>query len=324
MLRIELRNRIDPVARDQILGLVSEARRLDGHDPVGEHKLSHLRLGAKGWVGVLAFDDDRLVGYAHLRWNAPSARPRVAVEVVVHPGWYDRDVAPRLVNETRAVLGRAGGGPLFLWVHRVEDPADTLAARMGFRVQRELAYMARDLTARPLPPPLPYAVEVLPFRPGRDDEALLAVNNAAFRGHPENGGWGREDLDERMSLGWFDAEGLLMAWRGSELLGFHWTKWHAHDSDDTPAHAPLGEVYVLAVSPVAQGLGLGRALLDAGLAHLWDRACRRAVLYVDEANEGARKLYDSEGFATLYREVCYEEEVWPILDHRTAELLRPA
>ncbi len=325
MLRIELRNALDAAGLSEIRRLLDDTRRIEGHDPVGEHKASHLSVGARGWVGILAFDDDRLVGYAHTRWNAPGAIPRMAVEVVVHPSWRDHEgaIARRLLDETRAVLGRAGGGLLFLWVHRVEDPATTLAARLGFRVQRELAYMVRDLHPHPPSPRLPEGVALRAFRPGRDDEALLAVNNVAFEGHPENGGWTRTDLAERTSLGWFDPEGVLLAWSGQELLGFHWTKWHGHEADDTPAHEPVGEVYVLAVAPSAHGLGLGRALLHAGLGHLHDRGCRRAILYVDRDNAAARGLYESEGFATRYSEVCYAEDVWPLTDSRV-ELLRPA
>jgi mycothiol synthase len=323
MLRIELRNTLDQRALDEILALIEEARRIEGHAPVGEHKASHLAVGARDWVGVLAYDGDRLVGYAHTRWNAPQARPRMAVEVVVHPRWHDRDVARRLLNETRAVLGRAGGGLLYLWVHWVADSRATLAARMGFRINRELAYMVRDLAAPP-EVTLPEGVTLRAYRPGRDDAAFLAVNNAAFAGHPENGGWTAEDFAERRALDWFDPEGLLMAWRGEELLGFHWTKWHGHTGEDPPPHEPVGEVYVLGVAPAAQGLGLGRALLRAGLAHLHRRGCRRVLLYVDTASEGARRLYESEGFRTRSLEVCYEEEVWPIVDHQRAELLRPA
>lgn len=324
MLRIELRNTLDEQALSEILGLIEAARQIEGHAPVGEHKASHLAVGVRDWVGILAYNGDQLVGYAHTRWNAPGARPRMAVEVVVHPDWYDKDVAPRLLNETRAVLGRAGGGLLYLWVHWVEDPRTTLAARMGFRIQRELAFMARDLHGPPPALDLPEAVTIRPYREGVDDAAFLQVNNAAFPDHPENGNWTPEVFAERRKLEWFDPRGLLMAWRGEELLGFHWTKWHGHTGDESPAHEPVGEVYVLAVSPRGRGLGLGRGLLHAGFAHLYERGCRRVVLYVDGANEDARRLYESEGFTTVSLDVCYEEEVWPILDHQTAELLRPA
>jgi hypothetical protein len=192
-LRIELRSHLDDRVLRQVLELIESATAIEGHRPVGEHKYSHLRVGAEGWVGILAYDADRLVGYAHTRWNPPGAHPRLAVEVVVHPDRYGSDVARTLLLETRGVLAKAGGGAMWLWVHRVEDAADTLAARAGASVQRELAYMTRDLAERPAVPPPPEGVEVRAYRPGADDEALLAVNNAAFEGHPENGGW---DLDE--------------------------------------------------------------------------------------------------------------------------------
>jgi mycothiol synthase len=323
MLRIELRNHLDASALAEILALIETVKAVEGHAPVGEHKLSHLRVGVREWVGILAYDEDRLVGYAHTRWNEPGTRPRMAVEVVVHPEWHGKEVARHLLRETRAVLGRAGGGLLYLWVHAVKDPTTTLAARMGFKVSRELALMSRELDEVP-EVELPAGVEVRPYRHPRDEAAFLGVNNAAFAHHPENGGWGREDFAERRALAWFDPEGLLLAWRGEELLGFHWTKWHGHEADSPPAHEPVGEVYVLGVAPGTQGMGLGRALLHAGLTHLARRGCRRVILYVDLAEEPARRLYTSEGFATESLEVCYEEEVWPIVDHQRSELLRPA
>ena len=331
MIRIELRSSLDQTTLDEILALIEEATRIEGHRPVGEHKYSHLAVGATGWVGVLAYDrsdaGERLVGYAHTRWNPAGRGPRMAVEVVVHPDWYGTDVARLLLWEARSVLARAGGGLLYLWVHRVIDPETTLARRLGFIVQRQLAFMTRDLSAPPPAPQLPAGVVLRPYRPDLDDDAFLAVNNAAFEGHPENGGWDHEELAVRRKREWFDPEGLLMAWRDGDddgrCVGFHWTKWHGHDSDEVPAHEPVGEVYVLAVLPSEQGGGLGRALLRAGLRHLHTRGCRQAVLYVDCASAGAVRLYESEGFAIAYQEVCYQEQVAPVVDHPGAELTRP-
>jgi mycothiol synthase len=324
-LRIELRSRLDERVLRDILALIDTATQIEGHRPVGEHKHSHLRVGAEGWVGILAYEGPDLVGYAHTRWNPPEAHPRLAVEVVVHPDHHhDGGVTRVLLLETRGVLGRAGGGTMWLWVHRVDDAADTLAARMGMLVQRELLYMTRPLDGRPETLPLPEGVEIRPFRAGADETALLEVNNAAFAGHPENGSWDRAELHRRMALPWFDPAGLLLAWRGEQLLGFHWTKWHSHDSEETPAHEPVGEVYVLGVAPDAQGLGLGRILLRAGLAHLHDRGCRLALLYVDSASTGAVELYRSDGFDPDYREVCYADLIPPVVEHLPDDLRRPA
>lgn len=323
MIHVELRNNLNRDVLDQILELIEWTAAIEGHRPVGEHKYSHLAVGAAAWVGVLAYDDTRLVGYAHTRWNRAGATPRMAVEVVVHPDYHGTDVAQLLLEETRSVLGRAGGGVLFLWVHRVEDPHATLAARLGFSIQRELAFMNRPMEEAPRELPIPHGVAFRAMRPGVDDDEFLRVNNAAFSGHPENGGWDADEFAQRQTLDWFDPQGLLLAWRGDRCVGFHWTKWHSHESDEVPAHLPVGEVYVLGVHPDEQGTGLGRALLLAGLRHLHARGCRRAILYVDCASSGAVTLYESEGFETIYREVCYEDFVPPVVSHVDSGLLRP-
>ncbi|HSK60766.1 MAG TPA: mycothiol synthase [Actinomycetospora sp.] len=325
MARIETQTILDPHTLDEILDLIEATTRLEGHRPVGEHKYSHLKVGATGWLGVLAREDDRLIGYAHTRWGHPDDRPRVALEVVVHPDHRGGGtVATALVDETTGAIARAGGGLLYLWVHRVERADQTLAYRLGFDIQRELAFMRRRLTVPPPAPTLPEGVELRRYRGDVDEQAFLEVNNAAFAGHPENGGWDSADFAERRALAWFEPDDLLMAWRGDELLGFHWTKWHGHESDATPAHEPVGEVYVLAVHPRAQGLGLGRALLQAGVRHLHDRGCPEVILYVDCASTGAVRLYESERFVHGSRDVCYERWIDPVVDDAAADLRRPA
>lgn len=326
MARIESHTVLDRQTLDEILELIEATTKLEGHGPVGEHKYSHLKVGASGWLGVLARDETgELIGYAHTRWGAPSQRPRVAVEVVVHPDARgDGEVATQLLDETRAAVARAGGGLMYLWVHRVERADDTLAYRLGFGIQRELAFMARHLDSRPREAILPEGIALRAYGGPADEDAFLRVNNAAFEGHPENGGWTHEDFAERRDLDWFAPEDLLMAWRGAELIGFHWTKWHGHESDEVPAHEPVGEVYVLAVHPSAQGLGLGRGLLDAGVRHLFDRGCREAILYVDCASTGAVHLYETDGFEYRYRDVCYERRIDPMVDDPASDLRRPA
>lgn len=326
MVRILISATLDESVLDQVRALLDDVTRLEGHPPVGEHKYAHLAAGARDWTGALAYDGDTLVGYAHIRWNAPTARPRAAAEVVVRPDRDDaEDLALRLLDATRELVSCTGGGLLYLWVRRVQDARTTLAARAGFAVQRELLLMTRKLPERPTVPSAPEGVTMRAYRPGVDDDELLRVNNAAFAGHPEQGGWDHAALAERRELDWFCAQGLIMAWRGDELLGFHWTKWHGHEADEVPnaAHEPVGEVYVLAVDPSAQGLGLGRTLLAAGLAHLHDRGCRQAILYVDATHHGPVALYRSAGFATDHKEVCYEELVPPTTG-AADDLLRPA
>ncbi len=329
MPHLHVRNTLDADALDQIHHLLAETTRIEGHAPIGEHKMAHLSVGASDWDGILAYGEhhDDLIGYAHLRWNPGGDDPRLAVEVVVHPDHREEGVQAALLDATRTTVARAGGGRLFLWVHRVEEPKETLAFEMGFDIQRELAFMRRK--AHPAPEPaVRDDVIVRAYAGPADDAAFLEVNNAAFPDHPENGGWDVEEFRQRRSLPWFDPAGLFMAFRrdadGSEgePLGFHWTKWHTHEGQAHAPHGPLGEVYVLAVHPRAQGIGLGRHLLQVGMQHLARRS-EDIVLYVDCASTGPVTLYRSEGFDVVYREVCFVDDV-AASPGRGRSLLRPA
>jgi mycothiol synthase len=99
-----------------------------------------------------------------------------------------------------------------------------------------------------------------------------------------------------MAEPWFDPAGFLLAVRGPSLLGFHWTKIHPDG---------LGEIYVLGVDPSAADLRLGRPLAVAGLVSLRDRGVETAMLYVDESNPRAMRLYDKLGFTPWSSDVTY-------------------
>ncbi|MGA8248944.1 MAG: mycothiol synthase, partial [Nocardioides sp.] len=132
----------------------------------------------------------------------------------------------------------------------------------------------------------------------RDSDAaeVLRVNAAAFAHHPEQGSMDAAGLAERMAEPWFDPAGLLVADAGDRLLGFHWTKQHSPG---------LGEVYVVAVDPAAQGRGLGRAVTAAGLDHLAALGVRRVILYVESDNDPAIATYSRLGFTHTSTHVQY-------------------
>lgn len=278
----------------KVTALVAAAEAADGVSPLDEQVLLRIKHGDdNGSEHLTRWDDGELIGYGYLDRSRPGES---VAKLVVHPDHRRHGLGRELVHE---MVELAGAGALSLWSHGRHPDAAGLAAAMGFSVVRELWKMRRDLST-PLPEPsLPGDVTVRSFRDG-DQEAMLEVNAAAFAAHPEQGAMNLTDLRQRMAESWFDPKGLFLAWRGPTLLGFHWTK--VHTTDTTIAH---GEVYVVGVSPAAQGMGLGKALTLVGLHHLRELGLREVRLYVEGDNAPAIAVYRGIGFEHFETDVLY-------------------
>jgi mycothiol synthase len=298
--------RLGPGDVAAVLALLRDATAADGVRPLSEE--AELRLQHGGPPGgrdlLVRGAGDGVAGYARLELVDDAAE----AELVVAPAERRHGVGAALLD---ALERLAGPRPLSVWAHGDLAAAAALAAPHGYRRARVLLQMRRDLDATPPPvSELPEGVRVLPFRPGRDEAAWLRVNARAFAAHPEQGRWTPEDLRLREQEPWFDPAGFLLAWRGDPddggtLLGFHWTK--VHPPGDAGPDA-VGEVYVLGVDPDAQGLRLGRALTDRGLAHLRDRGLGSVLLYVEEDNTAAVRLYERTGFARWSADVVWRRD----------------
>lgn len=292
-VRVEITERLDDEQVAAVLALEEAAAGADGVRPLNEHVMLQVRYGADpGARAVLLHADGALAGFAHLDPIDPVEGP--SGELVVHPAFRRRGLGRRLLG---AALEHSGGR-LRLWAHGDLPGAARLAASAGLDRARSLWQMRRPLS-EPLPEPvIPDGVRLRAFERGRDEEAWLALNARAFATHPEQGAWTMDDLKRREQEPWFDPAGFFLAVRGDALAGFHWTK--VHDGDE-----PVGEVYVVGVSPDERGTGLGRALTLAGLAHLRSLGLAHVMLYVDEDNVAAVRLYESLGFGRWHTDVMY-------------------
>ena len=159
-------------------------------------------------------------------------------------------------------------------------------------------------------PRLPAGTTLRTFRPGRDEAEWLSLNARAFAKHPEQGGWTRHDLELREQEPWFDPAGFFIAERDGVMTGFHWTKIPVPAEPDTCT----GEVYVVGVDPGERGTGLGRALTLAGLGYLRDRGVAEAMLYVDEDNVPAIKMYEGLGFTRWSTDAMYQQRTSAVVD----------
>jgi mycothiol synthase len=257
--------------------VVSTSAEADGVAPVDE--AARMSLAHRGVTGNALWSATD--GFALLRGHE--------LDVAVAPEARGQGTGRDLVE---AALAEAPP-EVTSWSHADHPAAAALARRFGFEATRALWVMSRE--AGPVDVP---SVDGVTIRGYRDSDAaeVVRVNAAAFAHHPEQGSMDATNLAERMAEPWFDPQGLLVADAGDGLLAFHWTKQHSPE---------LGEVYVVAVDPAAQGRGLGKSVTAAGLAHLASRGVRRIILYVESDNDPAIATYSKLGFAHTSTHVQY-------------------
>lgn len=238
----------------------------------------------------------------------------------------DGPTTPRSIPAADGLEWRiAEGGELDL------TRADREMSERGFDRVRTLVQLRRPL---PLDAPalegIP-AITTRPFDPARDRHDLLAVNNAAFDWHPEQGNWDLADLDSALDQDWVDPAGILVhdspptgtpsagapstgqavtdAVAGSDpgIDGFCWTRVHPADDPELIANGDpaLGEIWVIGAHPSRHGTRLGPALVAAGLDHLASKGLGTAMLYTEEDNEPAMRMYERMGFGVHQRRGGY-------------------
>ncbi|HUD69987.1 MAG TPA: mycothiol synthase [Acidimicrobiales bacterium] len=236
-----------------------------------EDQRERLESGATASHALRGGPDGALRGYAIIGDGAPRrAEPAL--------GTFDMELVTAL---------EATGDTVSMLLRPVDDELAAALTSRGWRPTREVHRLWMPLPAEP---PTTTGLTVRSFRPGVDDQAWVDQNNAAFKGHPTQADMTVERLRARFSADWFDPDGFLLFFDGDQLVASCWTKVHRCASGD------VGEIYVISVAPDAQGRGLGRVAVLAGLQHLAAEGLATAELFVEETNRAAYALYRSLGF----------------------------
>jgi mycothiol synthase len=300
---------LSPQQADEVRALAARAAEGDGVAALSEQSLLSLRAPEGTVEHVLAYAAGRLTGYAQAAGGEDAS-----VELVVDPTARRQRVGSALWAEVARRHPRAR-----VWAHGDLDSARRFAAALGLEPVRELHKMSRPLTTDDATGTAAEAATALPpgftaraFVPGRDEQAWLETNAAAFAHHPEQGRLTRDDLRERMAQPWFDPAGFIIVEAEGEpgrVAAFHWTKVDPEQRSTLDPAATAGEVYVVGVHPAYQGRGLARPLTALGLAHLAALGLPEVVLYVDGDNAGALRTYRSLGFRSTMVDVMYARTV---------------
>ncbi len=292
---------IDAVQQADLSALLARSVAADGHQALPEPQrmaLGRSDLGANGTRALLAYDGGEVTGCAVL---SPAPDGSITLHVIIDPAHRTGDdhIASKLMR--RALKEVAPSETVRLWAMRATQTDDDLLLRHGFIPDRDLLQMRVSI---PLPPAVlagTRPVTTRSFRLGQDDAPWLDINNRAFAGHPEQGGWTLAQLHDRLAAEWVDLDGFLMADApdGSGLIGSCWTKVVRS------ARPVLGEIYVISVDPDRRGQGWGRALTVAGLEWMAARGVTLSMLYTDASNTAAMALYLSLGFVVDHVDRSY-------------------
>ena len=279
--RIETVSHLEGACSQLVDALIQAVTTLDGVPPVGEHKYLKLHNGADSARAVLAWDDERLVGYAQLLLAGDLA----TVEIVVHPGYRRRGIGRQLMDAVHGVARQAGVHEVKIWAYGALPASEAIAAHRRNPPSRSLLQLERPLDDLPSTClPVGYAIRTFDVR--RDRDQWLRLHNEVFADHPENGTWSGDDLEMRLRQPWFDAGDFLLAERDGQLVGFNWLK----RVPEAPPDRPEGEIYIIGVGDSERGRGLGRALALLGLHHLRAEGMRTCTLFVEADNAPALKL----------------------------------
>ncbi|WP_353987398.1 mycothiol synthase [Ruicaihuangia caeni] len=294
----ETLQRSDPTVEQWLLDLARRAADADGAAPFNEASMLEIseveRFSADG----------RTVGAAMLRRDAAGA---LEAEFAVDPREREKGYGAALLD---AILET----PFSAWAHGDHPGARALAERYGLRRDRVLLQLMADLMERDdadrvgerevvganvARAPEGYLFDL--FREGEDEAEWVALNARVFADHPEQGRITVETLAPRLAENGAD-DFLVARDAGGRMRGYCWLKLGSDDQGE------VGEVYVIGVDPGESGRGLGRALLEAGLARLRARGIRRSNLYVEADNEPALRLYRAFGYRDHTVDVLYRRD----------------
>ena len=249
---------------------------LDRTQPLSDAKIGQLQY--TDYAVVIEEDDEVVaVGVAaeHLQLDGSS---HWSVETALDNGLRFGEFEDRLLSSALGLV--PGGAAVSVWSHR--RSLDAALARAGFDTVRELAYLTVEI-----PVDDPAGLAATRTLMSSDREEVLAINRAAFSSHREAASLDETELARLLDQPGMGPHGFLVMEGGDNMLGFCWTRVHPNGD---------GEIFRIAVSPVAQGRGFGRALVIAGFDHLANQPeVTRGTLWVDLSNTVAVNLYKDLG-----------------------------
>lgn len=286
--------KLSETQKASVLKLIDETTAIDNTPPIAEHILLYLRHGGnKADSHLIVEKNSQIIGYAYLDKSDLISGP--SVQLVVDPRYRDNSVDKQLLSKAVEICGTN----LALWVRGNLPLSNSLLESFAFKKIRSVHQMSKSLNNFQLINKMELQIVFKNFSPEQDSKAWLSLNNRVFKNHPEQGNWELSDLNIRLKEEWFDNKSFFIAEYRNLMIGSIWIKTHSSNKLSlTKNSRQIGEIYQVAVDPDFQGRGLGKRLIIIANNYLISKGFKNSILYVDESNSSALKLYSSIGFKT--------------------------
>jgi len=258
--------------------------------------------------------EGKLIGFAQLSISEPGEVIDGWLWFRVHPDARSGDVESATVawGETRMREVEKELGvrvKLRSWTRAENADRISLLTNCGFKADRYFCRLARSLS-EPIPEPeFPEGFLLSQFPGEQDSEAWVEMFNQSFIDH-----WNHHDLtvdkfkydlakpDYRNDLD------LIAVADDGTFVAFCYCEISGDECDRTARNQ--GWIACLGTRRGFRKIGLGRAMLLAGLHRLKAAGVETAILGVDADNQsGAMKLYESVGFHNIRNSIAYVKEL---------------
>jgi mycothiol synthase len=260
------------------------------------------------WVDA----DDTLLGFGQIWFHAKAEDPDSFLWYKVRPDARDGDLEGQIVawgeRRTREAAQESDVRLRFrAMAHATEPERIAFLEREGFVVDRYFQRMARPLDTAVAAPQLPEGFR-LAAGP-HDPAAWAALFNESFVDHWNHEPWTAEKVQHWQSEPNYQPNvDLVVIAPDGTLAAFCWGGLDPEINANSGLQE--GHIGLLGSRRGYRGIGLGRAILHAGLRALAAAGAQSAWLSVDaDSPTGATRLYESAGFRTTSQRMLYRKEL---------------
>ncbi|HEY9640590.1 MAG TPA: GNAT family N-acetyltransferase, partial [Coleofasciculaceae cyanobacterium] len=307
---------LKPIAH--LLNTCAVVDRLDRYHSVSDLRADYSEPGFDPSRDLRLWEDaqGQLIALAQLWVPQTALLPEVDgwLGLQVHPQHRDRGLEFDMLawGEIRMQqVSQERGVPAKLYVTCRESRSDRIALyqKCGYGLERRFLRMSRSLAEPIAEPQLPQGFVLSHTRGVADASAWVEAYNHSFIDH-----WGFHPATVEAHCHWLNQANyrpeldLVAIAPTGQIAAFCFC--HIDLEKNQHRHCKQGGINILGTRRGFRRLGLGRAMLLAGLQKLKAEGMETAILGVDTENPNqAQSLYASAGFQKVYANLSYAKQL---------------